>query len=54
VVTEIGTHSDLLRTSEHYRYLISSLDTDRTERTERTTGSDEPNRSTSTREEVSR
>jgi ATP-binding cassette subfamily B protein len=51
VVTEIGTHSDLLRTSEHYRYLISSLET---ERTERTTGSDEPNRSTSTREEVSR
>jgi ATP-binding cassette subfamily B protein len=51
VVTEIGTHSDLLRTSEHYRYLISSLET---ERPERTTVSDEPNRSTSTREEVSR
>ncbi|MGO3147908.1 MAG: ABC transporter ATP-binding protein [Leucobacter sp.] len=27
-VTEVGTHSDLLRTSEHYRFLLSSLATE--------------------------
>jgi ATP-binding cassette subfamily B protein len=26
VVTAVGTHSDLLATNEHYRYVISSLD----------------------------
>ena len=25
-VTAVGTHSELLATSEHYRYVISSLD----------------------------
>ena len=25
-ITAVGTHSDLLRTSEHYRYVISSLE----------------------------
>ena len=42
VVTELGTHSELLRTSEHYRYLVSSLEAER------------PERSTRTGEEVSR
>jgi ATP-binding cassette subfamily B protein len=28
-VTAVGTHSDLLATNEHYRYVISSLDDDR-------------------------
>jgi len=27
-ITAFGTHSELLATSEHYRYVISSLDTD--------------------------
>ena len=29
-VAAVGTHSDLMRTSEHYRYVISSLDIDET------------------------
>jgi ATP-binding cassette subfamily B protein len=34
VVTAVGTHSDLLATNEHYRYVISSLDDDTTTRDE--------------------
>ncbi|HTL40986.1 MAG TPA: ABC transporter ATP-binding protein [Pseudolysinimonas sp.] len=30
-ITAVGTHSELLATSEHYRYVISSLDDDRQE-----------------------
>jgi ATP-binding cassette subfamily B protein len=29
-VTAVGTHSDLLATNEHYRWVISSLDDDTT------------------------
>jgi ATP-binding cassette subfamily B protein len=29
-VTAVGTHSQLLATNAHYRYVISSLDDDRT------------------------
>jgi ATP-binding cassette subfamily B protein len=28
-ITAVGTHSHLLATNEHYRYVISSLDDDR-------------------------
>ena len=31
-MTAVGTHAELLRTSEHYRYVISSLEADDAER----------------------
>ena len=33
-ITAVGTHSDLLATSEHYRFVISSLDDDTDQRTD--------------------
>jgi len=34
-VTAVGTHSELMRTSEHYRHVISSLEDERTRSRER-------------------
>jgi ATP-binding cassette subfamily B protein len=28
VITAVGTHSELMATNDHYRYVISSLDDD--------------------------
>ena len=33
-ITAVGTHSHLLATNDHYRYVISSLDDDRASETE--------------------
>ena len=31
-ISAFGTHQELLRTSEHYRYVITSLDSEQKER----------------------